>query len=146
MRGKLIVALAMVILCFALSDIRAETAISGGRAQNIEFAGVGDIEDNSFYGVSNHLTADQRIFHAFSAHGDTIRYGDGIENNGLTPGLIGAALGFLGEQVNVHVAGGNITPGRGHADDGLGKIARFEAGRIEHGPARGTIGAIKHDG
>ncbi len=52
MRGKLIVALAMVILCFALSDIRAETAVSGGRAQNIEFAGAGDIEDNSFYGVA----------------------------------------------------------------------------------------------
>ncbi len=52
MRGKLIVALAMVILCFALSDVWAEAVVGGGRAQNTEFAGVGDVEDSSFYGVT----------------------------------------------------------------------------------------------
>lgn len=40
--------LVIVILCLHLSGVLAEAVVRGGRAHNIELAGVGDIEDNSF--------------------------------------------------------------------------------------------------
>ena len=52
MRGKSIVALAVVVFCLAISDVSAERVVDAGGAQNLEFAGAGDIEDNSFYGIT----------------------------------------------------------------------------------------------
>ena len=52
MRGKSIVALAMVLLCFAVSDAWPQTVVNAAGAQNLEIAGAGDIEDSSFYGIT----------------------------------------------------------------------------------------------
>ncbi len=52
MRGMSIVALAMVLFCFAASDAWPEGVASNGRVQNLEFAGAGDIESSNFYGIT----------------------------------------------------------------------------------------------
>ena len=102
--------------------------------------------DDGLNGVRNYLAAYERVLHPFSAHGDAIRNSDGVEDNGLAAGFVGAALRFLCEQINVHVARGDVAPSGGNADHGLLKITGLETGRVEHCAGGRTVRAIEHDG
>ena len=101
--------------------------------------------DNRLDGIGNHLAADERIFHALRAHRNAIGNGDGVKNNRLAAGRVCAALGFLREQIDVHIARGDIAPSGGDADDWLFKITGLEASRIKHRATGCTVWAIEHD-
>ena len=100
---------------------------------------------DGFDGISNDLAGDERVFHTLAAHRDAIGNGDGVEDDGLAAGFVCALFGFQRELVNVHVAGRDVAPGGGDADDGLGKICLFEADGIKHGAGGGPFGAVKQD-
>ena len=102
--------------------------------------------DDRLNGIGNYLATHERILHALGPHGDAVRDSDGVENNRLSTGLIGTALGLLREQIDVHVARGDIAPGGGHADNRFAEIATLKAGGVEHRPAGRAVRAIQHDG
>ncbi len=101
--------------------------------------------DDGFDGISDDFAGHERIFHAFAAHRDAVGNGDGVENDGFAAVFIRAFLGFQRELVDVHVARGDVAPGGGDADDGLGKIFRLETDRIQHGAGGGAFGAVDED-
>ena len=74
---------------------------------------------HGFDRIGDHFARDQRIFHALAAHGNAVGNRDGIEDDGLAAGLVGAFFGFQRQFVNVHVARRDVAPGRGDADEGL---------------------------
>ena len=99
-----------------------------------------------FDGIRNDLARDERVAHARGAHRDTVRDGDGAEDDGLAAGRVSPLDGFVCQPVDVHVAGGDHRPGRGDAHDGLGKVGVGEAHGPEHGSAGGAVGAVYDDG
>ena len=101
--------------------------------------------DDGFDGVGDDLARDERIFHAFAAHRDAVRDGDGVEDDRLAAGVVGARLGFQRELVDVHVARGDPAPGRGDADERLLEILRFETDGVEHRAGGCAFGAIQDD-
>ena len=94
--------------------------------------------------IGDHLARDQRIAHARRAHRNAVRDGDGIEQHALAAGGIGAGCRLARQLGDVHVAGGEIGPGRGDADLRLGEILIGEADRAQHG-ARGRLLDAVHD-
>ena len=71
-----------------------------------------------------------------------VRTAEAARSNGLAAGLVGAALRFLCEQINVHVARSDIAPSGGDADHGFFKITGLETGGVEHCAGGCTIWAI----
>src|ERR1700687_2069773 len=86
--------------------------------------------------ISDHFTAHQRRTHALSTHGDAVRNGDGVELQGSAAGGANAVFHVLRQFAKVIVAGTNLDPGVGHADQGLAEILVAKAGSAKHG-ARG---------
>ncbi len=101
--------------------------------------------DDRFDGVGNHLARDERVFHPLGAHRDAVGDRDGVKYDGLAAGGIGPGLRFDGQFVDVHVARGDIAPGRGDADEGLGEILLLEADGIQHGATRRAVGAVQQN-
>ena len=99
--------------------------------------------DDGFNRVGDDFARDERIFHAFAAHRDAVGDRDGVEDDRLATGSVRAFFGFERELVNVHVAGRDVAPCRGDADDGLGKIFLREADGIKHGARGGAFIAIE---
>ena len=52
MKARLIIALAVALLCFAVSDARPQVVACTGKIQHLELAGAGDVDRNSFYGTT----------------------------------------------------------------------------------------------
>ncbi len=104
-----------------------------------------------FDAVRNHLAADQRVLHAFGAHGHAVGDGGGAENLGV------AACGFdarhrrVGEFLQAAVARRDGAVAVGHADHGLAKVAFLVAHAVVHGAvgragfAFGDVGAAAVD-
>ncbi len=70
---------------------------------------------------------DERGLHAFGAHGDAVGDGDGVELHGRAAGLADALLDGLGDLAEMEVAGADLGPGVGDADDGLVQVFFAEA-------------------
>ena len=102
--------------------------------------------DDRLNGIRNHLATHERILHALRSHGNAIGDSDGVEDNRLAASLVGATLGLLREQINVHIARGHIAPGGCHADNRFAEIAGLKASGVEHCPARCAVWSIQHDG
>ncbi len=77
---------------------------------------------NEFDGVGDHFARDQRGLHALRAHRDAVGDGDGVELHRRAAGLANAFLQGLGDFAQMHVAGADLGPGVGDADDGLVQI------------------------
>ena len=102
--------------------------------------------------VGNHFAADQRVLHAFGAHGHAVRDGGRAKHLGIAAGLLNAGDGRVGQLLQAAVAGGNRAVSVGHADHGFLEIRLFIAHGVVHGPVRraglalGDIGAAAVDG
>ena len=135
-------------------DGRAVEACHGDGAAGHIFVAAADGDEaveafgagHRFNRVRDDLARDERVAHARGAHRDTIRDGDGAEDDRLAAGRVGALDSFVRQPVDVHVAGGDHRPGRGDAHDGLGKVGVGEAHGPEHGSAGGAVGAVYDDG
>ena len=101
--------------------------------------------DHSFDRIGNDFTRNQRIFHSLSSHRDAVRYGDCIENGRLSAGVIHAGSGFTRELIDVHVAGSDHAPGRGHTDLRFGKIVLPKTDWIQHRTAGSATLAIQNN-
>ncbi len=77
---------------------------------------------DEFDGVGDHLARNQRSLHALRAHGDAVGDGDGVELHRRAAGLANAFLQRLGNFAQMHIAGTDLGPGIGDADDGLVQI------------------------
>ena len=73
-------------------------------------------------GVGDHFARNQRGLHALRAHGDAVGDGDGVELHRRAAGLANAFLERLGNLAQVHVAGADLGPCVGDADDRLVQI------------------------
>ena len=80
-------------------------------------------------GVGDDFAGDQRGLHALRAHGDAVGDGDGVELHGRAAGFANALFEGFGDFAQMHVAGADLGPGVGDADDGLVQIFFGEAGR-----------------
>ena len=97
-------------------------------------------------GVGDDLAGDQRGLHAFGAHGDAVGDGDGVELHGRAAGLANAFLDGFGDLAQMEVAGADLGPGVGDADDGLVQVVFGEADGAEVGACGGARGAFGEDG
>ena len=95
-------------------------------------------------GVGDHFAAHERIFHPFRAHGNSVGNSDGVELNAFSAGCIRSFDGFLGQLVDVHVAGSHHAPGGSHTDQRFFEILVGKSNRVKHRTARGAVGAVEH--
>src|SRR5207245_4338149 len=63
----------------------------------------------------------------------------------LAPGGVDADGRLAGQIADVHVAGRDVSPGRGHADLRPVEVLVPEPDRPEHGARGGLPGAVHHD-
>src|SRR4029078_2558929 len=91
--------------------------------------------------IGDDLAADQRGAHAGRAHGDPVGDRDGVELHRRAPGLADAVLDRGGELAQVQVAGADLGPGGGQADDGAVERVTVEAGGAQQRPRPGAAGA-----
>ena len=88
---------------------------------------------------------DERGFHALGAHGDAVGDGDGVELHGRAAGVADALLDGLGDIAEMEVAGADLGPGVGDADDGLVQVFFAEADAAQIGAGGGAAGAFGED-
>jgi hypothetical protein len=86
---------------------------------------------HEFDGVGDDFAGDQACLHALGSHGDAVVDGDGIELHGRAAGLANALLDGLGDLTEMEVAGADLGPGVGDADDGLVQVFLAEADAAE---------------
>ena len=111
---------------------------AGDADEAVEGVAAGD----EFDAVGDDFAGDERGFHAFGAHGDAVGDGDGVELHGRAAGFADALLDGLGYVAEVEVAGADLGPGVGDADDGLVEVFFGEADAAEHGAGCGAGGAF----
>jgi len=117
------------------------------------FVAAGDADDAvegvaasyEFDAVGDDFAGDERGLHAFGAHGDAVGDGDGVELHGGAAGFADALLDGFGDVAEMEVAGADLGPGVGDADDGLVEIFLGEADAAEHGAGCGAGGAFGED-
>src|SRR5438270_14055875 len=68
-----------------------------------------------------------------------------VKQHALAPGAVDADGRLAGQIADVHVAGRDVSPGRGHADLRPAEVLVPEPDRPEHGARRGLPGAVHHD-
>ena len=79
------------------------------------------------------------------AHGDAVGDGDGVELHGRAAGFADALLDGLGDLAEMEVAGADLGPGVGDADDGLVQVFFAEADAAQVGAGGGAGGAFGED-
>ena len=84
---------------------------------------------DEFDGVGDHFARDQRSLHTLRAHGDAVGDGDGVELHGRAAGFANAFFESLGYFVQVDVAGADLGPRVGDADDRLVQIVLCKSRR-----------------
>ena len=77
---------------------------------------------DEFDGIGDHLARDQAGLHALRSHRDAVRDGDGVELHGSAAGLADALFDGCGDVAQMEVAGPNLCPSIGHANNGLMQI------------------------
>ena len=97
---------------------------------------------DGFDGIGDDFAGDEAVFHAFGAHGDAVRDGDGVEDDAFTAGRVDAFGGFEGELIDVDVAGSDLAPCAGDADLAFFEVCAFEADGVEHGAGGGAFRAV----
>jgi hypothetical protein len=108
---------------------------AGEGDDGVEGVAAGDELD----GVGDDFAADEGGLHAFGAHGDAVGDGDGVELHGRGAGLADAFLDAGGEAAQVEVAGADLDPGVGDADERLAQVLVGEAHRFQHRPRRCAV-------
>src|SRR5690606_28521784 len=89
------------------------------------------------------LAANQRRLHALGAHADAVGDGDGVELEGGSAGGSDALFDRGGEASEVEVAGADLDPGVGDADEWLREVIVGEAGGAEHGARGGAVRTVE---
>ena len=84
----------------------------------------------------------RRGLHALGAHGDAVGDGDGVELHGRAAGVADALLDGCGDVAEMEVAGADLGPGVGDADDGLVQVFFAEADAAQVGAGGGAVGAF----
>ena len=74
--------------------------------------------------VRDQLAARQRILHADVAHRDAVADADGRDEDGGAPCHLDACLDGVGDLIQIHVAGDNLTVGTHHTDEGAVQLFR----------------------
>ena len=111
---------------------------AGDADEAVEGVGAGD----EFDGVGDDFAGDERGLHALGAHGDAVVDGDGVELHGGAAGFADALLDGFGDLAEMEVAGADLGPGVGDADDGLGEVFAGEADGAEVAAGSGADGAF----
>ena len=96
--------------------------------------------------VGDDLAADERGPHALAAHGDAVGDRDGVELERRAAGLADPVLHVHGQIAQVIVAGTDLDPGVGDADERLPQILVGQAGGAQHRPRRRPAGAVGQRG
>ncbi len=82
---------------------------------------------HEFDGVGDDLARNEARLHALRAHGNAVVDGDGVELHGRAAGFANALLDGFGDVAEMEVAGPDLSPGVGDADDGLVQVLFAEA-------------------
>src|SRR5699024_10070154 len=98
-----------------------------------------------FDGVGDHLTRDEGEVHAVVAHGDAVGDRDRAELQWVATAGVHTSLRGAGQAVQGEVAGGDLVPRTGNADERLVPVTVTHADRAEHAPAGGCFDAVGDD-
>ena len=120
-------------------DAGGHVLVAAGDADEaVEAVAAGD----EFDAVGDDFAADERGLHALRAHGDAVVDGDGVELHGHAAGLADALLDGFGDLAEMEVAGADLGPGVGDADEGLVQVFLAEADGAEVAAGGGAVGAF----
>ena len=98
---------------------------------------------HQFNRVGDDFAADERGFHAFRAHRDAVADADGVELQRRPTGAANAFFQLGGKTAQVKIAGTDLRPRVGDADQRLGEVFVSHANRLEHRPRPGAIYAAE---
>ncbi len=120
-------------------DGAGHVLVAAGDADDaVEEVAAGDELD----GVGDDLARDQAGLHALGAHGDAVRDCNRVELHRRAAGVADALLHGCGDLAQMEVAGADLGPGVGDADDGLVQIFLGEADAAQVGARGGARGAF----
>ncbi len=91
---------------------------------------------HGLHAVADQFPAGQGIFHADMAHGNAVTDADGRHQDGSAAGHAHTGLDRIGQFVQVHVAGYDLTVGGHHADE---RAVQF-LGRVAQGIEQAAVG------
>ena len=111
---------------------------AGDADEAVEEVAAGD----EFDGVGDDFAGDERGLHALGAHGDAVGDGDGVELHRRAACVADALLDGLGDVAEMEVAGADLGPGVGDADDGLVQVFFAETDAAQVGAGGGAVGAF----
>ena len=97
---------------------------------------------DEFDGVGDDFTGDERGLHALGAHGDAVGDGDGVELHGGSASFADALLYGGGYIAEMKVAGADLGPGVGYANDWLVQVFFGETYSAQVGAGGGAVGAF----
>ncbi len=92
--------------------------------------------------VGDHFPGDQRILHAFGAHGDAVGDRDCVELHRLSASALHSPRRVIRELVDVHVARRNHSPCGSDANLGLLEVGFLKAHAVEHTSAGSAFDAF----
>ena len=99
---------------------------------------------HQFDGIGDHLAAHEGCLHALGAHGDAVGDDDGVELEGCAAGLAHPPLHVRRQIPQVVVAGPDLRPRVGDADQWPGEGVVVVADGLVHGPRSGAGGPFDH--
>ena len=99
---------------------------------------------HGLHAVADQLAGGQRVLHAHMTHGDAIAYTDGGDQDGGTTGHLHTGLDSLGDLIQIHMAGDDLTVGTHHTDEGAVQLFRGVAQGVKQASVGRALRAFGH--
>ena len=100
--------------------------------------------EHGLHAVADQLTGGQGILHAHMAHGDAVAHADGRDQDGGTARHLDTGLDGIGDLIQIHVAGHDLTVGAHHADERTLQLFRGVTQCIKQAAVRRTLRTLGH--
>ncbi len=99
---------------------------------------------HGLHAVADELTGGQAVLHAHMAHGDAVAHADGRDEDGGAACHLDAGLDGIGDLIQIHVAGHDLTVGAHHTDEGALQLFGGVAQGVKQASVGGALRAFGH--
>ena len=99
---------------------------------------------HGLHAVADELAGSEAVLHAHMAHGDAVADADGRDEDGGAACHLDACLDGVGDLIQIHVAGDDLTVGTHHTDEGAVQLFRGVAQGVKQASVGRALRAFGH--
>ena len=99
---------------------------------------------HGLHAVADELAGSEAVLHAHMAHGDAVADADGRDEDGGAPCHLDACLDGVGDLIQIHMAGDDLTVGTHHTDEGAVQLFRGVAQGVKQASVGRALRAFGH--